>query len=604
MRELLVAAFIVLTLHSAIYCGVIYYDDPIAVGIGARPIGMGKAFVAVADDANAIFLNPAGLGSQKNWTLSTMSSNFMNEYQYTMISGINPTPMGVFGIGYVSSRIGGIAGLTGTSDFYNQAMVLSYGKYIGDTLSFAGGSPDLYAGATAKFYSKGFTGAENASGSGNNLDLGFKYSPQKWMSCGLNFQNVMDASRIEGDFDPEVMPFITKFGLAFHWEEYDARIAIDKDMFFTRPNVPWPIHIGAEWRVHSNLVLRAGSDQAASSADSGDLVNNTTFGIGLEYSGIKLDVAYLQNYAQTNLSSNVVSLSFYSEPIYIQAAPPPAPVQRTEPAAPVVAVPVVAAPVVPAPVIAAPKKIDKKISFIPSGSLYTLNNEQIFRGTIDFDVTDVWLDGRKLQIRSDREFVASVPLNIGKNEKKIKVRDTSNSEAEIVRKIVRFYVPTDMAFEEATNRRFEYKVIYTEFYRYFGKDYNTNKKLSREILALILAKAKKLDFSLAQKQVSSDVNRMYWAAGFIRAVKAANLMHDYRDGAFRPERLVARAELAYVMSEATGGSESSILGYLAGRSLEDNATLGDLIDIVYRSGMLEEEVNNYRDFLGIGGPMI
>src|SRR4051812_23358541 len=31
------------------------------VGVGTRPMGMGGAFVAVADDANAAFENPAGM---------------------------------------------------------------------------------------------------------------------------------------------------------------------------------------------------------------------------------------------------------------------------------------------------------------------------------------------------------------------------------------------------------------------------------------------------------------------------------------------------------------------------------------------------------------
>jgi hypothetical protein len=31
------------------------------IGVGARPVGMGGAYTAVADDANALFWNPAGL---------------------------------------------------------------------------------------------------------------------------------------------------------------------------------------------------------------------------------------------------------------------------------------------------------------------------------------------------------------------------------------------------------------------------------------------------------------------------------------------------------------------------------------------------------------
>jgi hypothetical protein len=38
----------------------------LGMGIGAKAIGMGGAFVAVADDASAVFWNPAGLAAQRN----------------------------------------------------------------------------------------------------------------------------------------------------------------------------------------------------------------------------------------------------------------------------------------------------------------------------------------------------------------------------------------------------------------------------------------------------------------------------------------------------------------------------------------------------------
>ena len=46
--------------------------------VGTRPIGMGESFVAVADDANAIFWNPAGLIQLRKQTINTMYTDLYN----------------------------------------------------------------------------------------------------------------------------------------------------------------------------------------------------------------------------------------------------------------------------------------------------------------------------------------------------------------------------------------------------------------------------------------------------------------------------------------------------------------------------------------------
>ena len=59
-------------------------EDPVGtgalfdIGMGARALGMGGAFVAVADDANALYYNPAGLalieGDRKSTRLNSSHS--------------------------------------------------------------------------------------------------------------------------------------------------------------------------------------------------------------------------------------------------------------------------------------------------------------------------------------------------------------------------------------------------------------------------------------------------------------------------------------------------------------------------------------------------
>ncbi len=591
LRKLLVAVFFVLTLYPAGSYGVIYYDDPISVGIGARPLGMGRAFVAVADDMNAMFLNPAGLGSLKSWAISTMSSNFLNEYQYTMVCGATPTPAGVFGVGYVGSRSGGIAvSGGGTTDFYNQAFVLSYGRDIGEGRSSTGDEPDLYGGATLKYYSKGFTGDVNAAGTGYNIDLGLKYVPEKWISYGLNLQNAVSGSRLYGYEPPETIPSIVKIGVSFYWLEHDARFALDQDMFLSGPDTPWPMHIGVEWRIHPSLRLRAGYDQEASGAEGGTLTTNMTFGLGFEYSGIMADLAFMQNYEQSSFASNIFSLTFSSGAGYVREAPPPKKEEVTAPTAEAVAE--AAAPV---------KAIAQKISIIPAANLYTLDAEQTFSGTVETDVTDVWINGEKVRIRSDMTFETPVPLNIGRNEIKIRLKDTSNAEAEFARKIIRFYLPPDLAPEDARNKYFEDVVIYTEFFRYLGKDYNLNKELSRGMLAMIISKARKLETVQFQKTAFKDVSQDFWAADFISAVKSAGIMQGYGNGTFKPNAILTRAELARIMSKAAKTSEINVLGYLSRKQLNEKATMEDLVEIFSHTEMLKKEMDDYKGFLGAEG---
>jgi len=207
--------------------------------------------------------------------------------------------------------------------------------------------------------------------------------------------------------------------------------------------------------------------------------------------------------------------------------------------------------------------------------------------------------GKKLQLRSDRAFATSVPLSVGSNDITIKVRDINNSEADIKKDVFRSYVPADLSLEEAESMELAYKVIYTEIYNYMGgKGFSTNKTLSREILALIIAKAKELGLTASKTDVSTDVSAMYWNAAYIRAVKSAGIMSDFSDGMFRPGNLVSKSELAAVMSKATGVGEDSIITYLAPGSPEDIITMKDLAKAMFYTGILAREIDGYKSFAG------
>ncbi|OGC03726.1 hypothetical protein A2276_07710 [candidate division WOR-1 bacterium RIFOXYA12_FULL_43_27] len=83
-------------------------DDAMTIGGGARPIGMGRAFVAVVEDADAPFINPAGIAGIKGPSAMAMYTNLLDEIYYREYSGVVPAVFGTVGAGFISTGVTGI----------------------------------------------------------------------------------------------------------------------------------------------------------------------------------------------------------------------------------------------------------------------------------------------------------------------------------------------------------------------------------------------------------------------------------------------------------------------------------------------------------------
>ena len=95
------------------------------IGVGARPLGMGGAFVALADDGNAASYNAAGLGYIDAPHLSlTTAQRFRGLINYNHISGVLP----LRSAGSLGASIGI---LSEDSEVYTeQTITISYGKNL------------------------------------------------------------------------------------------------------------------------------------------------------------------------------------------------------------------------------------------------------------------------------------------------------------------------------------------------------------------------------------------------------------------------------------------------------------------------------------------
>ena len=114
---------------------------------GARPVGMAGAFVAVADDAEATFLNPGGTPQVGRFALTSHYTRLfgMKELAQVAISGVAPTALGHFGLFY--------HGL-GSSLYREGVFGLSYGRSI---------SRRFHAGLTLRRMSLAVRNYEGAS---------------------------------------------------------------------------------------------------------------------------------------------------------------------------------------------------------------------------------------------------------------------------------------------------------------------------------------------------------------------------------------------------------------------------------------------------------
>ena len=237
--------------------------------VGSRPIALGGAFTAVADDVNAMFYNPAGL-------------QFLRQHEVT----------------YVNAELFG----TGVSTSYlSYALPISQKQAIGIDWQHIGyGDPELgynrdiikaafsremhsrvSIGGSFKFLmtNTSLDGTSVGKATGVGFDLGLLYSPMSRLRLGVNVHNVSGTRiKFDGGGSETVMPRAIRVGAA--WQANDKLLlATDLDR---------KVHLGGEYRFHEALTLRMGTQKDMKTSDPFEL----TFGMGLHYRALKFDFTH------------------------------------------------------------------------------------------------------------------------------------------------------------------------------------------------------------------------------------------------------------------------------------------------------------------------
>jgi long-subunit fatty acid transport protein len=69
------------------------------LGIGARPMGMGSSYVALADDPTAIYWNPAGLAATEGAQVAVMHNEWIQDFRQEFAAVSRPIGAGALGLG-------------------------------------------------------------------------------------------------------------------------------------------------------------------------------------------------------------------------------------------------------------------------------------------------------------------------------------------------------------------------------------------------------------------------------------------------------------------------------------------------------------------------
>jgi hypothetical protein len=258
------------------------------LGGGARPLAMGEAYTALADDSSSIFWNPAGLAKMSFPEMLYMYDQWFIDIKHQYFNFAYPFSLGTFGGGYSVLDSGDIAGFgpsgeaTGNFKTTGGALTFSWARKFGDHLSL---------GFNLKSISEQL---ESKQAAATALDLGFLYDINPRLSLGLVVANIGPPLKFIAEETP--LPRTIRVGAAARNRLWGNKLNLAAD-YVNYADGTGGINVGAEYLVKEMLSLRGGSSRGYLRA-----------GVGVAFAYFSFDYAYL---SRPDLgSAHQVSMSY------------------------------------------------------------------------------------------------------------------------------------------------------------------------------------------------------------------------------------------------------------------------------------------------------
>ena len=323
---------VALCCHTVAHGAEKYAGDFLTLGVGARPLGMGGSFAAIADDSTAAYWNPAGLGRLRHSEAAFMHSSLGELDSYDFVNYVQPIG-GAASLGLSWLRVGiddipittlprpgnpvSPANRPRQVDTFNStdnAFFLSYGRQV----KFNLGSKrlNMFLGGNAKLIYITALGNTNALGVGG--DLGWLWTTpterSRQLSVGIVAQDFF-RTKLYWNTPPEnpgeasntdtIEPNL-KIGLSYRQSIKPLKshllLTFDTDSLYS-----FEMHYGAEYVFAELLSLRIGIQERKGI----NTIRLMTAGAGLRLSfltgaAFSVDYAFLNNSELGN--SNRISL--------------------------------------------------------------------------------------------------------------------------------------------------------------------------------------------------------------------------------------------------------------------------------------------------------
>ena len=313
------------------------------IGPGARALGMGSAYVSVADDASSLYWNPAGMVSMGRPEVQTFYSPWLVETQFYHNTAVVPLgASGTIGVSFTALTMDEMMVRTVQDpepsdygerfDAGNLAMGIAFAKKLTDRFSF---------GLKTKFIQESIW---QMSAQGFAIDIGTLFITKKDLRIGMSISNFGGKLGMEGvntlvdiDVDENIygnndridgslgtskwpLPLIFRFGLSREFmftDKFKCLIAVDA---IHPNNNPEYLNVGMECSAMDLLFLRIGRSHALYELKFKDgsergPENGLSFGGGVRYRiprGPMLEVNYvLTNFGVFNdIQGYSISMQF------------------------------------------------------------------------------------------------------------------------------------------------------------------------------------------------------------------------------------------------------------------------------------------------------